>query len=85
MVRKKQYYYSDTWHVAFCLATLDPFTSLVPPVMLVSKNHVHIYVIMSRGVQCADVKAEEREHPPVDRQIRKQSEMIKELINAVVM
>lgn len=76
---------SDTWHVAFCLSTLDPFASLVSPVMLVSENHVHIYVIMSRGIQRADVKAEEREHPPVDRQIRKHSEMIEECINAVVM
>lgn len=59
----------STWHVAFCFATLHPLPSLIPPVVLVSQNHVHIHVVMSRRVQRIDIKAEKREHPPVQRKV----------------
>lgn len=59
-----------TWHVAFCFATLDPFSSLVSPVVLVRQNHVHEDVVVRRRVQNTDVEAQEGEHPPATTQSR---------------
>lgn len=53
-----------TWHVALGFATLDPLAPLVPPVVLVGQNHVHVDVVVSRRLQSADVEAQEGEHPP---------------------
>lgn len=53
-----------TWHVSLCFPTLDPLAALVPPVVLVSQNHVHVDVVVDRRIQDADVEAEEGEHPP---------------------
>lgn len=53
-----------TWHVSLCFTTLDPLAALVPPVVLVGQNHVHVDVVVDRRVQNADVEAEEGEHPP---------------------
>lgn len=59
--RKTSY---NTWHGALGLATLHPLATLVPPVVLVGEHHVHIDVVVRRGVQQTYVKAEERKHPP---------------------
>ena len=53
-----------TWHVTLRLPTLDPLAALVPPVVLISQNHVHVDVIVDGRVQNADVEAQEGEHPP---------------------
>ena len=57
-----------TGHVAFCFTALDPLPSLVPPVVLVGQDHVHVHVVVGRGVQHAEAEAQEGEHPPVDTQ-----------------
>lgn len=53
-----------TWHVALCFATLDPFATLIPPVVLVSQDHIHVHVIVDRWIQTTDVEAQEWKHPP---------------------
>lgn len=53
-----------TWHVSLCFPTLDPFASLVPPVVLIGQNHVYVDVIVGRRIQNADVEAQEGKHPP---------------------
>lgn len=53
-----------TWHVTLCLPALDPLAALVPPVVLVSQNHVHVDVVVGRRIQNTDVEAQEGEHPP---------------------
>lgn len=62
------YFFDHTWHVALCFPTLDPLAALVPPVVLVSQNHVYVDVIVGRRIQNTDVKAQEGEHPPGDMQ-----------------
>lgn len=53
-----------TWHVALCFPTLDPLAALVPPVVLIGQNHVHVDVIVGGRFQDADVEAQKWEHPP---------------------
>lgn len=55
---------SHTWHVALCFATLDPFATLISPVVLVGQDHIHIHVIVDGRIQAADVEAQEWKHPP---------------------
>lgn len=56
--------FPHTWHVALCFATLDPFATLIPPVVLVGQDHVHIHVVVDGRIQTTEVEAQEREHPP---------------------
>lgn len=53
-----------TWHVSLCFATLDPLPPLVPPVVLISQDHVHVDVIVSRRLQTSNVEAQKGKHPP---------------------
>lgn len=53
-----------TWHVTLCFPTLDPFATLVPPVVLIGQNHVHVDVIVRSRVQKADVETQKGKHPP---------------------
>lgn len=56
--------FPHTWHVALCFATLDPFATLISPVVLVGQDHIHVHVIVDWWIQTTDVEAQEREHPP---------------------
>lgn len=53
-----------TRHVTLRFPTLDPLSSLVPPVVLIGQDHVHVDVVVDGRIQNADVEAQEGEHPP---------------------
>lgn len=56
-----------TLHIIVCFSTGDPLSSLKAPVVRVSQNNFHKDVVMSREVKSSDIKTEEWEHPPGDR------------------
>lgn len=56
--------FPHTWHVALCFSTLDPFATLIPPVVLICQDHIHVHIIVDGWIQTTDVEAQEWEHPP---------------------
>lgn len=53
-----------TWHAAFCLSTLHPLATLVPPMVLVYQDHIHKHPVMACGLQSSHSEREEWEHSP---------------------
>lgn len=56
--------FPHTWHVAFCFPTLDPFATLIPPVVLIGQDYVYVHIIVDGWIQTTGVEAQEWKHPP---------------------
>lgn len=55
---------TPTLHVVVGFAAGHPLAPLETPVIRVRQHHLHEDVVVGRGVEAGDVKAQEREHPP---------------------
>lgn len=55
---------APTLHVVVGFAAGHPLAPLEAPVVGVRQHHLHEDVVVGRGVEAGDVKAQERKHPP---------------------
>lgn len=55
---------APTLHVVVGFAAGHPLASLETPVVGVRQYHLHEDIVMGRGVEAGDIKAQERKHPP---------------------